>query len=118
LRSYIDGVAPTVVSHSVLFGSQRYNVIGSTRFDLPWQITGIRVVFSKLITAGDVNSVTGLSTTGVSGLGTNTLTWSINAIDLGVFATSLPGSGTDALRDAAGMQLSAPQGLAPLTNLP
>ena len=65
-----------------------YNLIGSTRFDLPWQITGIRVVFSKPIATADVNSLTGLSTTGLSGLGTKTLTWTISTITQGSFATS------------------------------
>jgi hypothetical protein len=85
-----------------------YNVIGSGRFDLPWQITGIRVVFSKPITTADVNSLTGLSTTGLTGLGTNTLTWSISTITQGVFSTSILNSGADAIKDAAGNTLANP----------
>ena len=101
----IDTVAPTVVSYEVLFGSQSLNLIGSTRNDLPWQITGIRVVFSKPIATGDVNSLTGLSTTGFSGLGTTTLTWTVTPLTLGNFATMLLGTGADALKDAAGNPL-------------
>src|SRR5262249_30992912 len=106
----IDAVAPTVVAYKVLFGSQSYNVIGSTRFDLPWQITGIQVVFSKPIVTGDASSLTGLTTSGFGGLGTSTLTWSISAIDLGTFATSLLGSGSHALKDAAGNALGGGAG--------
>ena len=41
-----------MVEYDVIFGAKNltYNLIGSTRFDLPWQITGIKVVFSKPIT--------------------------------------------------------------------
>ena len=78
-----------MLQYNVLFGSQRYNVIGSSRFDLPWKITGIQVVFSKPIASGDVNSLNGLSTTGLTGLGTNTLTWSISPLTVGDFATTI-----------------------------
>ncbi len=91
----IDTTAPTILAYDVVFGSKNltYNLIGSTRFDLPWQITGIKVVFSKPITTADANSLTGLSTSGLSGLGTNTLTWSINTISLGTFSTTLLNTG-------------------------
>ena len=57
----IDTVAPTVVSYNVLFGTDglSYNLIGSARYDLPWTITGIKVVFSKPIASADLNSLTG-----------------------------------------------------------
>jgi hypothetical protein len=99
-------LAPTVQHFYVLFGSQQYDLIGSTRFDLPWQITGIKVVFSKAIASGDVHSLTGLATTGFSGLGSNTLTWTISAITDGTFASSLLGTGADAIKDAAGNGLA------------
>jgi photosystem II stability/assembly factor-like uncharacterized protein len=108
----IDTIAPQVSQFQVLFGSTSYNVIGSSRADLPWQITGIRVVFSEPIAAGDVNSLTGLANTGFSGLGTTTLTWTINPIVLGHFATSLSGAGADALTDAAGNGLGGGTGFA------
>ena len=105
----IDTVAPTVVAYDVVFGNNlTYDLIGSSRFDVPWQITAIRVVFSKPIDAADANSLTGLSTTGVSGLGTNTLTWSIKTITQGIFSTSLVNSGADAIKDAAGNTLASP----------
>ncbi|MHB1560624.1 MAG: beta strand repeat-containing protein, partial [Isosphaeraceae bacterium] len=108
----IDAIAPQVVSYSVLFGHESYDLIGSSRYDLPWMITGIRVVFSKPIAGGDVNSLTGLSTTGFSGLGSNTLTWSIKAVSKGSLSTLLAGSGTDALKDAAGNPLAGGTGFA------
>lgn len=101
----ISTVGPTVVSYSVLFGTQSYNVIGSSRVRLPWQITGIRVVFSTPIAAGDLNSLTGVTSTAFTGLGTNTLTWTINPVALGNLATLLQGSGVDALKDAEGNAL-------------
>jgi hypothetical protein len=72
----IDTVAPTVVSYKVQWGSQSYNVIATARNRLPWQITGIQVVFSKSVATADLNSLSaaGLTVTGLNGLGTNTLT--------------------------------------------
>jgi hypothetical protein len=106
----IDTVRPTGVEYDVIFGLNNltYNLIGSNRFDLPWQITAIRVVFSKPITTADVNSLTGLTTTGVSGLGTNTLVWSISTITQGRFSTSVLNSGPDQITDAAGNSLLNP----------
>jgi len=68
------------------------------------------VTFSEPITAGNVTSLTGLATTGFSGLGTNTLTWTFSPISLGSFATSLLGTGANALKDAAGNALYAGAG--------
>jgi photosystem II stability/assembly factor-like uncharacterized protein len=101
----IDAIAPTVLEYRVLFGTRMYNVIGSSRFDLPWDITGIQVKFSEAIAVGDVNSLTGLSGTAISGLGTATLTWKLNPITLGKFATKLLGTGAHALKDSAGNAL-------------
>ncbi len=108
----IDTVAPTVVSYSVLFGAQSYNVIGSPRIRLPWQISGIQVVFSKPITQANVASLSGVSTTGFSGLGTNTLTWSIAPVALGNLATMLAGSGPNAITDGGGNPLAGGAGFA------
>ena len=104
----IDTVAPTVLAYDVIFGTDHltYDLIGSNRYDLPWQITGIEVVFSKPIDTADVHSLTGLSTTGLSGLGTDTLVWSISTITQGTFSTSLLNSGLDAIKDAAGNTLA------------
>ncbi len=104
----VNGLIPAVQHYYVLFGSQRYDLIGSTRYDLPWQIKGIEVVFNKPITTADADSLTGLSTTRLSGLGTNTLTWSISTITQGMFATTLVSAGPDAIRDAAGAPMHNP----------
>ena len=101
-----------VVSFSVLFGSQSYSLSapGNTRVRLPWQITGIRVVFSKVITRGNANSLGGLSATGFSGLGTNTLTWAINPLAQGSVIASLSGAGANALIGPSGAALGAGAG--------
>jgi hypothetical protein len=101
-----------VVSYSVQFGSQSYNLIGSPRTRLPWQITAIQVVFSKPIASGSSASLSGLSATGFSGLGTSTLTWTVPATAQGAFATQLAGSGGNALTDAAGNALAGGSGFA------
>jgi hypothetical protein len=96
----------------VLFGSQGYNIIGTTRNRLPWQITGIRVIFSEPVTAANINSLTGLVPTSFSGLGTNTLTWTVSPVTIGLFATSLTGSGPNAIIDANGSALNNGAGFA------
>jgi hypothetical protein len=106
----IDTVAPTVVSYSVLWGAQSYNVIGTARNRLPWQISGIQVVFSKPITGGNVSSLSGIPTTGLAGLGTNTLSWTITPQSIGLFTTQLAGSGANALTDVAGNPMAGGAG--------
>lgn len=107
----IDTTAPVVVSYLVDFGSQSFNMSTSTRNRLPWQIAGISVVFSKPIATATIGSLGGAVTpTGLSGLGTNTLTWTINPLVLGSFPTALAGSGANAIRDAAGNSLAGGAG--------
>ena len=96
----------TVVAYNVLFGAESYSLIGSARNRLPWEITGIQVVFSQPISTANANSLTGLTTTGFSGLGTNTLTWSVSPIPLGSFSTTLLASGANAIKDANGNALN------------
>ena len=101
----IDTVAPTVVSYSVLFGSQSFNMSGSTRNRLPWTVTGVRVVFSEPVTASAA-SLSGLSATGITGSGTNTVTWSLAAIsNLPSTLTKILGTSGNAVVDAAGNPL-------------
>jgi hypothetical protein len=92
----------TVVSYSALFGSESFNLIGSTRTRLPWEITGIQVVFSQPITVGNINSLTGVNTTAFTGLGTKTLIWSTTPIPIGSFFTMLLASGANAIKDVNG----------------
>jgi hypothetical protein len=102
----IDTIAPAVVSYSVLFGVESFNSTNSVRRDLPWQITGIRVTFSKPIASGDIRSLTGVNVTDFSGLGTNTLIWRISRPSDGTAVTSLATSGEHALKDSAGNPLN------------
>jgi hypothetical protein len=100
----------TVVSYSVIFGSASltYNVGANpaSRTRLPWLITGVQVVFSAPVSSADPNSLSGVTTVGFSGLGTNTLTWTISPISLANVATALAGSGADAIKDAGGNALN------------
>ena len=107
----IDTTAPTVVSYSVDFGSTNYNLVGASRTThLPWSITGITVVFSKPIATATTASLSGISATGLSGLGTNTLTWTFSAITNATLNTTLAGSGPNAIKDAAGNGLAGGAG--------
>jgi hypothetical protein len=99
------GPTPAVVSYEVLFGIQSYNMLTGTRVHLPWQITGVRVTFSEPITSADTNSLTGVTATGLTGLGTSVLTWTISPLSLGNFTTALAGSGPDAVKDSLGNAL-------------
>ena len=101
---------PAVTSLKVLYGNESYNLIGSTRSRLPWQITGIQVTFSEPITQGNASSLSGIAATGFSGLGTNTLTWTFSPISQGSFTAFLEGSGSNALTDAAGHGLGNGEG--------
>jgi hypothetical protein len=104
------GSSPSVTGFKVLFGSQSYDAIGSSRTRLPWQITGIQATFSEPITAGNAGSLAGITATGFSGLGTNTLTWTFNPFALGIFTANLAGTGPNALTDAAGHGLGSGAG--------
>jgi hypothetical protein len=107
----IDTTAPTVVSYSVDFGIESYNLVGASRTThLPWSVAGITVVFSKPIATATTSSLSGITATGLSGLGTNTLTWTFGAITNATLSTSLTGSGANAIKDAAGNGLAGGAG--------
>jgi hypothetical protein len=107
----VDTTPPTVAHFRVLFGNTSYDLIGSVRNRLPWQVTGIQVVFSEPITAGSAASLSGISATGFTGLGTNTLTWTFSPISVGSFTAALSETGINALTDAAGNPLAGGAGL-------
>lgn len=109
-QASLPAASPSVTAFNVQFGSQSYNMVGSSRTRLPWQITGIQVTFSEPVTAGNVNSLTGIAASGFSGLGTNTLTWTFNPIELGNVTAALAGSGPNALTDAGGHGLGSGAG--------
>jgi hypothetical protein len=99
----IDTTAPTVVDYRVVFGSKSYSLNGSNRFDLPWRVTSIQVVFNEPITAGAAASLTGLAADRLAGLGTTTLTWRLaTPLVNGSPATALADTGPNALTDRAG----------------
>jgi hypothetical protein len=105
-RSFQVLPVPHVVSYSVVFGSQKHNLVGApSRTDLPWKVTGISVTFSEPVTTANINSLSGVTTTGIAGLGTATLTWTISPLTNGVFSTSLAASGANGIQDANGTYL-------------
>jgi len=107
----IDTTAPVVVSYSVDFGVETYSLVGASRTThLPWSVTGITVTFSKPIATATAASLGGISATGFSGLGTNTLTWTFSPITNATLSTSLAGSGANAIKDAAGNGLAGGSG--------
>jgi hypothetical protein len=108
----LPAASPTVTGFKALFGSQSYEVIGSSRKRLPWRITGIQATFSAPITAGNAASLGGIAATGFSGLGTNTLTWTFDPVAMGSITLTLAGSGVSALTDAAGHGLAGGAGFA------
>jgi hypothetical protein len=103
----VDAVGPSIVDYRVLYGTRSYSLFGSTRFDLPWQITGVQVVFSEPVMTGNIHSLTGLTALRLTGLKTTTLTWKFRGISLGRFNTTLANSGANALKDQAGNPIPA-----------
>ena len=94
---------PTVVSYNVICGTScLYNMVGGTRVHLPWQITGVQVVFSQVITSADASSLTGVSVGGFSGLGSNTLTWTFTGVTNGNLPTALATTGPHAIQSVGG----------------
>jgi hypothetical protein len=97
---------PTVLGFRVLFGSQNFNLLTSTRTRLPWQVTGIQVVFSRTITSASTASIAGVNATAISGLGTNTITWTIDPLTNTTTIVSLLGTGVNAITDSAGTAIA------------
>jgi hypothetical protein len=84
---------------------------------LPWQISGIQVVFSEPIATGSLASLGGTAANGFQGLGTNTLTWTFTPILIGNVAIQLSGSGANALKDAGGNALNSGAGFSQLLKI-
>jgi hypothetical protein len=86
-----------------LYGSSKsFLLTGSTRKDLPWEITGLQVTFSEPIVTASAASLTGITATGFSGLGTNTLTWTFSPIAQGSITAKLSGSGASPISAGTG----------------
>jgi hypothetical protein len=113
----LPAAGPSVTSFKVLYGSENYNVIGSNRARLPWQIHGIQVTFSEPIAHGNAGSLAGVAATGFTGLGTNTLTWTFNPISQASFTTFLAGGGANALTDSSGHGIGNGQGFTQALNI-
>jgi len=94
-----------VTSFSVLFGSTSYPITSSSPADLPWEVAGIQVVFSEPVASGSASSLSGLTALGFSGLGTNTLTWTLPATPIASVTTVLAATGPNMLSDANGNAL-------------
>jgi hypothetical protein len=95
---------PTVLSYKVLFGTQSYPVPGG-RTRLPWTtITGIRVTFSVPV-IGNASSLTGIAATGISGSGTDTLTWTFAPLSVATYNTKVLGTTANAVVNIAGTPL-------------
>jgi subtilisin-like proprotein convertase family protein len=103
----VDKTAPSVLEYRVVYGNgQTFNVLGSTRNILPWQITGIQVLFSEPMGTASLGSLGGVTSTGLTGVGTSLLTWSINTVSQGTLNTVLRASGPNFIADTAGNRLS------------
>ena len=106
----VDTTVPTVVSFRVNFGTQSFDLIGASRLALPWQVTSITAVFSKPIAHANIASLTGVTATGLTGLNTKTLTWTVSPLTAGRFAVTLSAAGPNAVTDAAGNPLAGGAG--------
>jgi len=108
--------APVVISYQVLFGSQSFSVPGG-RTNLPWTtITGVNVTFSKPVT-GNCSSLTGVSVTGCSGFGTNTLTWTFGVLTRATYSTKVLGTTANAVTDLTGNPLGGGVDFAQMLNV-
>jgi hypothetical protein len=107
---------PIVMSYQVLFGSQSFSVPGG-RTNLPWTtIAGVKVTFSKPVT-GNCSSLTGMSVTGCSGFGSNTLTWTFSALTRATYNTKVLGTTANAVMDLTGNPLGGGIDFAQILNL-
>lgn len=108
----IDKTVPAVTAYRLIYGNNlAYNLIGSSRFTVPWQITGIEATFNESV-AGNINSLLrtngSLPISSFSGAGTNTLRWTFqNGITADRVFSELRGSGNDAVLDTAGNLLGS-----------
>jgi hypothetical protein len=103
----IDAIGPNVVAFKVLFGSKSYDLLTSSRIDVPWRITGVQAVFAEPIYSGNRLSLSGLTARRLTGLGTTTLTWTFLGVQKGTFNATLSNTGPNALKDLAGNPIAA-----------
>jgi hypothetical protein len=106
----ITDAAPQVVAFDVLYGNGKsYDLTTSTRLDLPWMITGVKVVFDESVfgtSASLVRSNGALAIAGFSGSGTNTLVWTFqSALATADVVAQLLATGANGIHDPAGTAL-------------
>jgi hypothetical protein len=107
---------PIAISYQVLFGSQSFTIPGG-RTNLPWAtITGVQVTFSKPVT-GNCSSLTGVSVTGCSGFGTNTITWTFSALTRATYNTKVLGTTANSVKDLTGNPLGGGVDLAQMLSV-
>ncbi|SEG42374.1 hypothetical protein SAMN05421819_2853 [Bryocella elongata] len=94
-----------ITAFKVLFGSTAYTISTASPAILPWNVTGIQVTFSEPVVTGTINSLGGITATGFSGVGTNTLTWTIAPTSSANVTLTLATTGINMLSDASGNAL-------------
>jgi hypothetical protein len=94
-----------ITSFKVLFGSTSYTISPSSPAILPWNVNGIQVTFSEPVATGTINSLGGITATGFTGIGTNTLTWTFASTPSANVTVTLATSGIDMLSDLDGNSL-------------
>ncbi len=108
----IDKTAPVVTAYRLIYGNNlAYNLIGSVRFTVPWQITAIEATFNEPVN-GNISSLLrtngSLPISSFSGAGTSTLRWTLqNSLTADRVFSQLQASGSDAVLDSAGNQLGS-----------
>jgi subtilisin family serine protease/subtilisin-like proprotein convertase family protein len=108
----IDKTVPAVTAYRLIYGNNlAYNLIGSSRFTVPWQITAIEATFSEPV-GGNINSLLrtngSLPISSFSGAGTSTLRWTLqNSMTADRVFSQLQASGGDAVLDTAGNLLGS-----------
>jgi CSLREA domain-containing protein len=108
--SLINAPPPKVVAFRVLYGNGKsYDLINSSRVDVPWLVTGVEAVFNEAVygtSASLVNSSGALPISGFSGNGSSTLRWTFqSALATADIMAQLIAAGSDQIHDAAGNAL-------------
>ncbi len=101
---------PQLVSLQGLFGAESYDLLGAKRTRLPWQITGIRAVFSEPISNAALDSVAGATATALEGLGTDTLTWTVKPIANANTLVQFLSTGPSGIEGISGFSLNGGRG--------
>jgi hypothetical protein len=96
-----------ITTVKVLVGSTSYTVTPSSPSILPWTVTGIQVTFTEPVLNGNINSLTGITATGFSGIGTDTPTWTFAPTASANLTFTFVTSGLNLISDASNNALNA-----------